>query len=88
VPPLGSVLAVAPTQQMLAPKAHWESVTPSIPAAGTNNQSHISIGRVEVQVNNHLPQLPVVSRPEPIKVPRLASGSLEAHYLDRFALRR
>ena len=88
VPPLGSVLAVAPTQQMLAPKAHWESVTPSIPAAGTNNQSHISIGRVEVHVNNHLPQLPVVSRPEPIRVRRSASGSLEAHYLDRFTLRR
>jgi hypothetical protein len=88
VPPLSSVLAVAPTQQLLAPKAYWEPVMPPIAAAGTNNRSHISIGRVEVQVNNRLPQLPIVSRPEPIRVPRSASGSLEAHYLDRFTLRR
>jgi hypothetical protein len=85
-PSLGSVLAVAPTQQVLASKGHWQPVVPPISVAG--NQGHISIGRVEVQVNNHLPQLPVVSRPEPVRVRRSASGPLEAYYLDRFALRR
>jgi hypothetical protein len=60
---------------------------PPNPASSTRDESRITIGRVEVQVNNRWPPLPAVSQPEPVKVSRPAAAVLETHYLDRFFLR-
>jgi hypothetical protein len=86
--------ATPPTQvvvparaQGFIPISHWLPVMPPDPLASTRSESRITIGRIEVQVNNRLPQAPVESRHEPVRVSLPASPSLEAHYLDRFFLR-
>jgi hypothetical protein len=85
--PSVEVAAAEPTQPVLTPKPQWTPFMPPSPVAGTRHESHISVGRVEVQVNNRSPEVRVVSRPEPVRASRPAPVSLEAHYLDRFFLR-
>ena len=79
--------AAAPAPAAFIPQFPRLPVMPPNPASSTRDESRITIGRIEVQVNNRLPQLPAASRPEPIRVSRSASALLEAHYLDRFSLR-
>lgn len=85
--PPAQVAVAAATQPAFIPKSHRLPVMPPNPALSTTNESRITIGRVEVQVNNRWPQVPFVSSPEPVRVLRSASALLEAHYLDRFSLR-
>jgi hypothetical protein len=79
--------AVAPTKPRFAPKSHGLLVLPPNQAQTARSESRITIGRVEVQVNNRWPQLPAISRPEPVRGSRPAFAVLEARYLDRFSLR-
>jgi hypothetical protein len=81
------VAGVPVKQPALVPKSHGLPVLPLNPAPIARSESHITIGRVEVQVNNRWPQPPAALRPEPVRVSRPASALLEARYLDRFSLR-
>jgi hypothetical protein len=59
---------------------------PPAPAVVTARESLITIGRVEVEVNNRpsAPAAPPRSKPSSAE----PASSLEARYLSRFALRR
>jgi hypothetical protein len=87
VAPSEPVAAAVTIEPAFVPKTQELPVLPPNPAPSATNENRIIIGRVEVQVNNRLPQLPIVSLPEPVKVSRPASFLLEAHFLDRFFLR-
>jgi hypothetical protein len=87
VAPLPQTAAVATTPPGFVPKSHGLPVLPANPAPAARSESRITIGRVEVQVNNHSPQLPAISRSEPGRISRPASALLEAYYLARFSLR-
>jgi hypothetical protein len=60
------------------------SLPPMLPSSGKTDS--ISIGRVEVQVNNLPAQPPTVAQPRAAAVARTA-GLPGAYYLDRFSLR-
>jgi hypothetical protein len=79
--------AVAATDPGLMPKSHDLPRLPPRSFQTSGNESRITIGRVEVQVNSGSPQLPATSRSEPVRIPRPASALLEAYYLARFPLR-
>jgi hypothetical protein len=85
--PTEQVALAAPTHRVSFPESQWLAATPSNAAASARNGSRITIGRVEVHVNNRVAR-PVVSRPERRQVSWSAPGSLDSHYLDRFFLRR
>jgi hypothetical protein len=85
--PPAQVVAVATSQPGFVPKAHELPVLPPSPAPTASSESRITIGRVEVQVNNRWPQLPAASRSQPVSVSRPPSALLEAYYLNRFPLR-
>jgi len=87
VPPLPQTAPVAAAQPGFMPRSQdLLDLSPS-PFQTARSESRITIGRVEVQVNNHSPQPPAVSRSEPGRISRPASALLEAYYLARFPLR-
>jgi hypothetical protein len=88
VNPTEQVALAAPTHRVSFPGSQWLPAMTRNSAANTGNGSRVTIGRVEVHVNNHVPRRPVVSRPERRQVSWSAPGLLDAHYLDRFFLRR
>jgi hypothetical protein len=88
VNPTEQVALAVPTHRVSFPESQWLPAMPRNSAANTGNGSRITIGRVEVHVNNRAPR-PVVLRPDRRQVWWWSvPGSLDAHYLDRFFLRR
>jgi hypothetical protein len=87
VDPPEQVAQAAPTHRVSVPESQWLPAVPRSSAADSGNGSRITIGRVEVHVNNRAPPRPVVLRPER-RVSWSAPALLDAHYLDRFFLRR
>ena len=81
------VSAMTVVEPELVPKSQGPPVLPPNLSPSDRSESRITIGRIEVQVNNRAPQLQPVSTPEPVRVSRPASALLEAYYLDRFSLR-
>jgi hypothetical protein len=78
---------MATSQLGFIPKLHEPAALPPSALPTVNSESHVTIGRVEVQVNNRWPQLPAASRSQPVSVSRPPSALLEACYLNRFPLR-
>jgi len=85
--------ASVPVQPMKQESAFRSTVRP-VPAgqaaragatAALGRQSRITIGRIDVQVNNH-PPVPANAPPRPL-VASLPSDILEAHFLNRFCMR-
>jgi hypothetical protein len=75
-------------ERVAVPESHWMATLPSIPAARANAESRITIGRVEVQVNNLSPQVPVAIPSRATSAAHSASAFLpRSYYLDRFFLR-
>jgi hypothetical protein len=70
-----------PQPDHIQPANHTEPLRLVFPR---KRESRISIGRVEVQVNN---QPAAVPSPAPAAVPASAGDSLSGRYLGRFALR-
>jgi len=74
--------------EAFTPKVQPLAVPLPSTAASAREENRITIGRIEVQVNNRLPQTPAEPKPETVAVSSPAFASLEAHYLERFFLRR
>jgi hypothetical protein len=86
--PLEQVALAVPTHRVSVSEPQWLPAMQRNSAANAGNGSRITIGSVEVHANNRAPPRPVMSRPERRQVLWPAPGLLDAHYLDRFFLRR
>jgi len=76
-----------PTRRVLSPEPQQLSAMPRNPATNAESGNRITIGRVEVQVNNRAPRQPIMPRSERRRVSWSGPGLLDRHYLDRFFLR-
>jgi hypothetical protein len=70
----------------ITPKPTAEPALPPGPPGGAGRESRITIGRVEVEVNNQLPMPPAASTARP-SAPPAGLSALEARYLNRFFIR-
>ena len=82
-PLLTSAIADQPRPVPRAPRAAPDTI-PTTAAALPRKETRITIGRVEVQVNNRLLQPPM---PSPRPAPAETRLNLESRYLNRFSLR-
>jgi hypothetical protein len=68
----------------MRPAPIWQAPSASLPHSSSGHQSRITIGRIDVQVNNHPPVIP--SSPPPI-AGALPLDNLETRFLNRFPIR-
>jgi hypothetical protein len=72
----------------IAPDPRWMTAPAPQSAGKAKAENRITIGRVEVEVNNVSPQISIVTSPHPTAASRAATTvSLGSYYLDRFSLR-
>jgi len=87
VPGVGPKKVVFSATPQAEPQPALATQLPPVPVAGANRKAEprLSIGHLEVMVNNHPAADPVQQRGSP--PPRSAAANLERRYLDRFRLR-